>query len=62
MKIIDMNKKGTIKILSNETSTCYTWKDTDDNIRKTSFNKYAFIEYLKGCNIPKKYIKQLETL
>lgn len=35
-------------------------KDYTQDTSKHTFNKYAFIEYLKSINIPKKYIKEVE--
>lgn len=32
----------------------------EETSRKNTFNKNAMVEFLIGCNIPKKYIKQLE--
>ena len=57
---INMDKKGIITINSNGVNSCYSWRDNNENTRKTSFNKYAFIEYLKDCDISKKYLKELE--
>lgn len=49
-----------INILSNENNTLYSFYDgISDVAKKSSFNKYSFIEYLKGIQIPKKYIKML---
>ena len=53
---INMDKKGIITINSNGVNSCYSWIDNNENTRKTSFNKYAFIEYLKDCDISKKYL------
>ena len=68
-KIIIKNTKDKeeyIKIQKNSTNTItmysyiYTNDKTNQSISKSLANKYSFIEYLKGRNIPKKYISQVE--
>ena len=53
-----------IKIMQNidKTNTRYSYikiSNTDSKSKHT-FNKTAFIEYLKSINLPKKYIKEVE--
>lgn len=54
-----------IIITGNERRAFYDYI-TEDNNRgttttwKTSANKYAFIEYLKGARVPNKIIKEVE--
>lgn len=50
---------------TNKTNTLYIYKRINNKgyaheSGKSTFNKYAFIEYLKSINIPKKYIKEVE--
>lgn len=54
------NHNNYITITSNGNACVYTWYK-DDQARYTSFNKWAFIDYLKGCRIPKKYLKEVEA-
>lgn len=56
-----------IKISENVDKTCtlYSYikinsKNYAQDTSKHLFNKYAFVEYLKSINIPKKYIKEVE--
>lgn len=56
-----------IKIAENVDKTCILYsyvkinsKDCTQDRDKHSFNKYAFVEYLRSINIPKKYIKEVE--
>lgn len=57
-------KEEYITIKGNEHTTMYTYVlDCNNSIfnkSKSSFNKYAFIEYLKSIGISKKIIKQVE--
>jgi len=66
-KINIKNTKTTeeyIKIMQNisKTNTMYSYIkiSNTDNKSKHTFNKTAFIEYLKSINLPKKYIKEVE--
>lgn len=50
---------------TNKTNTLYIYKRINNKgytqeISKSTFNKYSFINYLKSINIPKKYIKEVE--
>lgn len=56
--IIQVNSNSYIVITDNNLQALYSYYN-NDNCKKSSFNKYAFIEYLKGIQVPKKYIKQL---
>lgn len=47
-------------ITSNDTMTLYTLYKNNKEV-KASFNKDAFIEYLKGYKIPKKYIMEVKN-
>lgn len=53
-----------IKIMQNidKTNTMYSYIKISniDNKSKHTFNKTAFIEYLKSINLPRKYIKEVE--
>ena len=53
-----------IKIIDNsdKTNTMYSYIriGNDFNRSKHTFNKYAFIEYLRSIKAPKKYIKEVE--
>lgn len=54
-----------IKILKNSNGIAsynYYNGNNIDTPSKSTFNKYSFIEYLKGCNIPKKYLKEVENI
>lgn len=33
-----------------------------DEPKKSTFNKFSFIEYLKNIKLPKKYIQEVEEL
>ena len=66
-KISIRNTKTTeeyIKIMQNtdKTNTMYSYIkiSNTDNKSKHTFNKTAFIEYLKSINMQKKYIKEVE--
>ncbi len=52
-----------IKAVTNTNGiTIYNYyKSNNDNAVKSTFNKYAFVEYLKSIQVPKKYIKQVEN-
>lgn len=58
-KIIKIKDNEIITIRSNSTMQLYSYVKNEVT-RKSSFNKYAFIEYLKGLQVPKKYINQIE--
>ena len=54
-----------VKIMKGINGNCsysYYNGNSIDLPSKSTFNKYSFIEYLKGCNIPKKYIKEIENI
>ena len=54
------NYDNYITITTNDNGiTAYTYCK-NDSVVKTTFNKYAFIEYLKGTNVKQKYIKEIE--
>ena len=54
------NYDNYITITTNDNGiTAYTYCK-NDGVVKTTFNKYAFIEYLKGTNVRQKYIKEIE--
>lgn len=72
MKRINIKNTKTIeeyiKIATNtdKTNTMYSYikihsKDYTQDRSKHTFNKMAFLEYLNNINIPKKYIKEVET-
>jgi hypothetical protein len=48
-----------IKVTKSLDKALYTYY-VNGNEKKSSFNKYAFIEYLKSINIPKKYINAID--
>ena len=52
-----------IKVVTNTNGiTIYNYYKSDkDDAVKSTFNKYAFIEYLKSIQVAKKYIKQVEN-
>ena len=71
MKRINIKNTKTIeeyiKIATNidKTNTMYSYikissKDYTQDKSKHTFNKQVFIDYLKGINVPKKYIKEVE--
>ena len=54
-----------IKILKNVANICYSYYDgkySIDEPKKSTFNKFSFIEYLKNIKVQKKYIKEVEEL
>lgn len=54
------NYDNYITITTNDNGiTAYTYCKNDRTV-KTTFNKYAFIEYLKGANVKQKFIKEIE--
>ena len=54
------NNDNYITITANDNATVYTHYKNDRPV-KTTFNKYAFIEYLKGTTVPNKYRKEVES-
>lgn len=52
-----------IQINSNEWQQCYTYVKNSPQVDRyrTTFNKYAFIEFLQSIQIPKKFIKEVEN-
>ena len=56
--------KNYIKITTNVSGvSLYSYyANGNDTPKKTSFNKWSFIEYLKSIKIPKKYIDMLQVL
>lgn len=55
------NYDNYITITTNESGiSAYTYC-VNDNVKKTTFNKYSFIEYLKSATkVKQKYIKEIE--
>ena len=54
-----------IKILKSGANIYYSYYDgkySIDEPKKSTFNKFSFIEYLKNIKVPKKYIKEVEEL
>lgn len=64
-KTKNQNGNCFIKILKSGTNICYSYYDgkySIDEPKKSTFNKFSFIEYLKNIKVPKKYIKEVEEL
>jgi hypothetical protein len=58
------NREEYISILSRDDRlTLYSYNIDDDRLGdrevKASFNKAAFIQYIKGAGVPNKYIKEV---
>lgn len=51
-----------ITITTNENGVSTYSYCKNDRVVKTTFNKYAFIEYLKGTEVKRKYIKEIEKI
>lgn len=64
---IKENKNGLVEqviaITNVNNITIYNYYDGKNlDAKKSTFNKYVMIEYLKSVQVPKKYIKQVENI